>query len=78
MSEIPSINPTTDDLVNVMAVMIMAFAAEMPPEKIDRIYLDVLRMTESMDADGHHTAATVATALAGALQLPARGSQTNQ
>ena len=75
MSAKSELNPTTNDLVNAMAVVLMAFAAETSSEAFDRIYLDILRMTERMDEEGHHDAATVATALAGALQLPNRESQ---
>ena len=69
----PALNATTAEILDVIAVLIMAFSEGMPPEKIDRIYAEVERMAEEMQAEGFHHSANVATALAATMYLPKRG-----
>ena len=73
MPEKTVLNATTAEILDVMAVLIMAFSEGMPTEKIDRIYAEVQRLAGEMQAEGFHHRANVATALAGTMYLPKRG-----
>ena len=70
MPEKPEFIPTTNELCDAIAVLLIAFCPEIPREMRERIYARARQTIEAMQAEGQQREARIATALSEALRLP--------